>query len=68
MEYGVTIQVDGQDILAGMLYAHVRRGIESASFKYEKGYLSRNISGAPLITMRTRHRRRLPSMHASGIA
>ena len=40
MEYGVTVQIDGRDVFAGTLYAHVRRGVESASFRYDVSYLS----------------------------
>ena len=35
MEYGVSVQIDGEDVFAGTLYAHVRRGVESASFRYD---------------------------------
>lgn len=40
MEYGVTIQIAGEDVFAGTLYANVRRGIESASFRYAPSYLA----------------------------
>ncbi len=40
MELNVTVQIDGEDVLAGILYAHARRGIESASFRYDAGYLA----------------------------
>ena len=31
MELEVTVQIDGSDVHAGTLYAHARRGVESAS-------------------------------------
>ena len=40
MEYGVSIQIGGEDVFAGTLYAHVRRGVESASFRYANAYLA----------------------------
>ena len=40
MEYGVSVQIDGEDVFAGTLYAHVRRGVESASFRYDAAYLA----------------------------
>ena len=40
MEYGVSVQIDGRDVFAGTLYAHVRRGVESASFRYDADFLS----------------------------
>ena len=39
MEYGVSVQIGGEDVPAGTLYAHVRRGVESASFRYDDAYL-----------------------------
>lgn len=44
MEYGVTVQIDGRDVLAGTLYAHVRRGVESASFRYDEAFLADGLS------------------------
>lgn len=35
------VSVRGEDILAGQLYSHRRRGAESASFVYDDGYLAR---------------------------
>ncbi|MBQ9043079.1 MAG: type II toxin-antitoxin system HipA family toxin [Eggerthellaceae bacterium] len=40
MELEVTVQIDGSDVRAGILYAHARRGVESASFRYDGEYLS----------------------------
>lgn len=40
MDYRVTIQIDGEDVPAGTLYANVRHGQESASFRYEESYLA----------------------------
>lgn len=49
MELEVTVQIDGSDVRAGTLYAHARRGVESASFRYDGGYLadSRSFPLAP---------------------
>ena len=41
-EVGVYVTIDGADVLAGRLYAHRRRGTESASFAYEARYLARS--------------------------
>ena len=35
MEYGVTVQLEGSDVAVGTLFANVRRGRESASFRYD---------------------------------
>ena len=40
MEYGVSIQIGGEDVLAGTLFARVRRGVESATFLYDAVYLA----------------------------
>ena len=40
MEYRVSVQLDGEDVFAGTLYANVRHGQESASFRYDDAYLS----------------------------
>lgn len=40
MEFDVTIQIEGEDVRAGVLYTNARRGVESASFRYDAGYLS----------------------------
>lgn len=40
MELEVTLQIDGLDVRAGTLYAHARRGVESASFRYDVEYLA----------------------------
>lgn len=38
----VVIELAGEDVLAGRLYSHRRRGSESASFVYETAYLGRS--------------------------
>ncbi|WP_172135438.1 type II toxin-antitoxin system HipA family toxin [Adlercreutzia sp. ZJ473] len=40
MELAVTVQLCGEDVLAGRLYTHVRHGVESASFTYDAAYLA----------------------------
>lgn len=40
MEFGVTIQLEGDDVRVGTLYSHVRRGVETATFAYDSSYLS----------------------------
>lgn len=40
MEYAVSIQIAGEDVRVGTLYANARRGCESASFRYDLAYLS----------------------------
>lgn len=40
MEYEVSVQIAGEDVHAGTLFVHVRRGVESASFKYGSDYLA----------------------------
>lgn len=42
MEYGISIQIAGEDVRAGTLYANARRGVESASFRYDPSYLADN--------------------------
>jgi len=37
----VTVQLRGEDVPCGRLYTHVRRGVESASFAYDRTYLVR---------------------------
>lgn len=39
MQYKVTTQIDGKDVLAGTLYQNVRHGQETASFSYDASYL-----------------------------
>ena len=39
MEYRVSVQIEGEDVFAGTLFANVRRGRESASFRYDDAYL-----------------------------
>jgi serine/threonine-protein kinase HipA len=36
----VVVQIGGEDILAGRLWSHRRRGAESATFAYDSGYLA----------------------------
>lgn len=40
MELVVTIQIEGEDVRAGVLYANARRGVETASFRYDAAYLA----------------------------
>ncbi len=40
-EIEVVVQIGGEDVLAGRLWSHRRRGMESATFSYETEYLSR---------------------------
>lgn len=37
----VDVRIDGADVQAGTLYAHLRRGTESAMFSYATSYLAR---------------------------
>ena len=39
MDYQVSVQIDGADVLAGTLYCRARNGVETSSFKYDEGYL-----------------------------
>lgn len=39
MECVVTVQIGGEDVLAGTLYVNVRRGVESATFRYDEAYI-----------------------------
>lgn len=39
MNYKVTVQINGTDVLAGTLYQNVRRGVETATFSYAESYL-----------------------------
>ena len=41
MTLEVHTEMDGQDTLVGQLYAHRRRGIESASFVYDESWIGR---------------------------
>ena len=41
MTLEVHTELDGQDTLVGQLYAHRRRGIESASFVYDESWIGR---------------------------
>ncbi len=38
----VLLQIGGEDVLAGRLFSHRRRGVESATFAYDTGYLGRS--------------------------
>lgn len=46
MEYRITVQIGGADVPAGTLFSHVRNGVETATFSYARGYLSRTDSFA----------------------
>ena len=41
MECLVTVQMLGEDVPCGRLFTHVRRGVETASFVYDRAYLAR---------------------------
>jgi serine/threonine-protein kinase HipA len=41
LEVDVVVQIGGEDVLAGRLWAHRRRGTESATFSYAAEYLAR---------------------------
>jgi serine/threonine-protein kinase HipA len=41
-EVDVIVQIGGEDVLAGRLWSHRRRGRESATFGYSADYLARN--------------------------
>lgn len=41
MNLQVTVQINGEDVPVGQLYANVRRGIEITSFTYDAKYLNR---------------------------
>lgn len=65
-EVGVYLAVGTEDVLTGRLYAHRRRGVESASFAYDDQYLARPDAYAldpalPLVrgTLQTPHGRAL---------
>ncbi len=49
MEYDVTVQIAGEDVLAGRLYQNIRHGEETASFRYAPSCLddARAFSLAP---------------------
>lgn len=40
MEYRVSVQMEGADVFAGTLYVNARRGVQSASFRYDPAYLA----------------------------
>lgn len=39
MQLDVTVQIEGEDVLAGKLYQNVRHGDETATFSYATSYL-----------------------------
>lgn len=45
-DVGVYVAMGDEDVLAGRLYSHRRRGVESASFSYDEQYLGRKVSYA----------------------
>lgn len=47
MELDVTVQIDGEDVLAGKLYSQAKRGVESSTFTYADSYLQ-DIRAFPL--------------------
>lgn len=40
MEYQVTVQINGEDVVAGSLFQNVRHDTETASFSYAPSYVS----------------------------
>ena len=44
MQIEVTIQINGADVAVGTLFTQARRGIQSASFKYDEQYLDSRCS------------------------
>lgn len=40
MEFDVTVQIAGEDVLAGRLYQNVRHGDETVTFSYDPSYLN----------------------------
>lgn len=42
MRYQITVQIEGEDVLAGTLFVNARRGLETASFSYAESYLQSN--------------------------
>lgn len=40
MKCQITIQIDGDDVLAGTLFSNVRRGTETSTFSYDPSYLA----------------------------
>lgn len=50
----VVVEIGGEQLLAGKMWAHHRRGVESATFRYDPGYLASNSAyaldpGLPLL-------------------
>lgn len=41
MDYEITVQLDGEDVPCGKLYAQIRRGVETSSFAYHRSFLER---------------------------
>lgn len=39
MQLDVTVQIEGEDVLAGRLYQNVRHGDETTTFSYANSYL-----------------------------
>lgn len=63
MEFDVTVQIAGEDVLAGRLYQNVRHGDETTTFSYDPSYLSdpRSFSLAPDMPLGA------GSFHSSGL-
>ena len=63
MEFDVTVQIAGEDVLAGRLYQNVRHGDETVTFSYDPSYLKypRSFSLAPDMPLGA------GSFHSSGL-
>ncbi|HIU23849.1 MAG TPA: HipA domain-containing protein [Candidatus Coprovicinus avistercoris] len=63
MEFDVTVQIAGEDVLAGRLYQNVRHGDETVTFSYDPSYLNdpRSFSLAPDMPLGA------GSFHSSGL-
>jgi len=54
MEFMITVQIGGEDVVAGKLHTYVRHNVESSTFSYDKDYLTRSDAfalepGLPLV-------------------
>ena len=52
MQLDVTVQIEGEDVLAGRLYQNVRHGDETATFSYAASYLD-DAHASPSLWRRT---------------
>lgn len=67
MEFTITVQIAGEDVLAGHLYQSVRHGDETASFSYAASYLD-NPQAFSLATRYAARSRVIPFDWLTGIA